>query len=65
MPDQRSVSRSLVGTNSSNTSLGLKASRESAAATAAGKLFHCLIVHGNKLCWMKVLVSDERIKELE
>ena len=53
MPDQRSVTRSLVGTNSSNASL--EGSREGAAATAAGKLFHCLIVLGKKLCWMKVL----------
>ena len=30
----------------------LKVSREGAAATAAGKLFHCLIVLGKKLCWI-------------
>ena len=34
-----------MGTDSSNTVL--KASRERAAATAAGKVFHCLIVLGS------------------
>ena len=32
----------------------LKAKREGAAATAADKLFHCLIVLGKKYCWIKV-----------
>ena len=63
MTDQRSVSRSLVGTNSATPPLMV--SREGAAAMAAGKLFHCLIVLSKKFCWMKVLVSDGRIKKLE
>ena len=65
VPDQRSVSRSLVGTDSSNTSLeGFKRGccchghRQVVPAI-------CRIVLGEKLCWMKVLVSDGRIKELE
>ena len=48
VPDQQSV------TLITATSL-LKVSREGAAATAASKLFRCLIVLGKKLCWMKVL----------
>ena len=45
-----------VSDSSSNTSTSIKG----AVATAACKLFHCLIV----LCWINVLVSDGRIREL-
>ena len=50
-----------MGTDSSNTSRLLKASREGAAATSASKLFHCLIVLCRKVYWIRVLVLDGEI----
>ena len=64
MAGQQSVPRPLMGTNSTKSSLEGLIQKDGAAATAASKLFHCLIVFGRKLCWIKTLVSDGRIKEI-
>ena len=42
----------------------IAATRESAAATAAGKLFPCLIVLGWKFCWIKFSVEYDVENEI-